>query len=330
MTITVGINGFGRIGKLVFRIIEDMRLSGRDIKISSINCPSITSENLIYLINYDSTHNFKKYEIKVEKNHIIVNNNRINLLRDRNPENLMWDSEYVIDSTGAFKTMETASLHLKNCVKKVIITCPSKDIPMFVVGVNTDTYQNQNIVSNASCTTNCLAPISKIINDKFKIKNGFVSTVHSITSSQNTLDGHASKNIRIGRSCNNIIPSSTGATKALGKVIPELDNKINGLSYRVPTDNVSIVDFSFTTQIECSLEQILNTLQEASANNFKNIVQVTDLELVSSDYCGNKHSCIVDKKLCQQISNNFFKIVAWYDNEWAYSCRVVDLLLLIV
>ena len=193
-----------------------------------------------------------------------------------------YEAEYIIDSTGAFKTIDKASLHLKGIVLKSIVTCPSKDIPMFVVGVNTDKYQNQNIVSNASCTTNCLAPISKIINDKFKINNGFISTVHSITSSQNTLDGHSSKNIRIGRSSNNIIPSSTGASKAIGKIIPELNNKINGLSYRVPTDNVSIIDFSFILKTNK-----LNGVEFFTKvfRNFKNIIQISDLELVSSDYC---------------------------------------------
>ena len=334
MEIKVGINGFGRIGKLVFRIIEDMRLEGKNIKVVAINCPSITSENLEYLINYDSIHNLKKYDIEKYDNHLIVNNSEVFLLRDRDPKNLNWNdyqAEYIIDSTGVFKTLDKASLHLKEGVKKVVVTSPSKDIPMYVYGVNTDKYDsNQNIVSNASCTTNCLAPICKVVNDKYGIENGFVSTVHSITSSQNTLDGHASKNIRIGRSSNNIIPSSTGATQALGVVIPELNNKISGLSYRVPTDNVSIIDFSFVTKKETTIVDILNTLQNRSDNEFKDIIQLSDLELVSSDYVGNLHSCIIDKKLCQQIGDNFFKIVAWYDNEWGYSYRVVDLLLTIV
>lgn len=333
MTITVGINGFGRIGKIVFRIIEDLRLGGKDIKVTAINCPSITSENLMYLINYDSVHNLKKYNIQIENNYIIVNGLKINLLRDRNPENLNWGKynvEYIIDSTGVFKTVEKACMHLKDSIKKVIVTYPSKDIPMFVVGVNTNTYNNQSIVSNASCTTNCLAPIAKIINDNYKINNGFVTTVHSITSSQNTLDGHASKNIRIGRSSNNIIPSSTGASEALGVVIPSLANKIDGLSFRVPTDNVSIIDFSFTTEKCCTLKEMLDTLQKESENDFNGILELTDMELVSSDFCGNSSSCIIDKKMCQQISDNFFKIVAWYDNEWGYSNRVVDLLLKIV
>lgn len=334
MVIKVGINGFGRIGKLLFRIIEDLRLNGKDIKVTAINCPSISSENLIYLINYDSVHSLSKYNIKVFENYIIVNDSKINLLRNRDPEKLDWynnDVEYVIDSSGAFKTMDKASLHLKNGIKKVIVTCPSQDIPMYVVGVNSSKYlKSQNIVSNASCTTNCLAPIAKVINDNFIIENGFVSTVHSITSSQNVLDNHASKNIRIGRSCNNIIPSTTGATKALGIIIPELNNKIDGTSYRVPTNNVSIIDFSFTTQKETTMDNILKTLQSSSDNELKGIIQLSDLELVSSDFYGNTHSCIIDTKLCQQRNSNFFKIVAWYDNEWGYSCRVVDLLLLIV
>ena len=333
MTIRIGINGFGRIGKLIFRIVEDMRLSGKNIQISAINCPSITSENLMYLMNYDSVHNLNKYDIKVYDDFVIVNGLKIFLFRDRDPKKLEWsklDIEYIIDSTGVFKTLDKASLHLKNGVKKVIVTCPSKDIPMFVVGINTDTYNNQKIVSNASCTTNCLAPIAKIINDKYKIINGFISTIHSITSSQNTLDGHGSKNIRIGRSIDNIIPSSTGATQALGEIIPDLKNKIDGMSYRVPTNNVSIIDFSFRVEKSCSIQDILNRLEKESKDNFKGILELTDLELVSSDFCTNSHSCIIDKKLCQEVGDNFFKIVAWYDNEWAYSCRVVDLLLLII
>jgi len=333
MEIKVGINGFGRIGKLVFRIIEDMRLIGKKIRVVAINCPSVTSENLEYLINYDSIHHLNKYKIESNDNYILVNNQKIILLRDRDPNNLDWNKsgvEYIIDSSGVFKTMDKASLHLKSGIRKVIVTCPSKDIPMFVVGVNTDKYQGQNIISNASCTTNCLAPFAKVINDEYEIINGFISTVHSITSSQNTLDGHASKNIRIGRSSNNIIPSTTGASQAIGKIIPELNGKINGLSYRVPTDNVSIIDFSFTTKKSTSIEEILSTLQEHSNTDFKGVIEISDLELVSSDFCSNSHSCIIDKKLCQEIDNNFFKIVAWYDNEWGYSNRVVDLLLLTI
>jgi len=332
MEIKIGINGFGRIGKLVFRIIEDLRLKGKNIRVVAINCPSIRSDNLRYLINYDSTHKFNKYSIDTFDDYIIVNQSKILLLRDRNANNLNWeDAEYIIDSTGVYKTIEKASYHLKTGIKKVIITCPSNDIPMYVVGVNTNKYDaTQNIVSNASCTTNCLAPIAKVINDNFGIEKGFISTVHSITSSQNTLDGHASKNIRIGRSSNNIIPSTTGATKALGVVIPELNNKISGLSYRVPTNNVSIIDFSFITQKETTYNDIINKIKIESENNFKEIISFSNDELVSSDYNTNSHSSIIDIKLGQEIGKNFFKIVAWYDNEWGYSQRVVDLLLLII
>ena len=330
----VGINGFGRIGKLVFRIIEDLRLNNENLQVVAINCPSVTSKNLNYLINYDTVHKLKKYEIEISENFIKVNGFKIMLFRERDPTKIDWcnaDVNYIIDSTGAFKSLEKASKHFtSNSVKKVIITAPSEDAPMYVVGVNSDKYDSsQKVVSNSSCTTNCLAPIAKVINDHFGIEEGFISTIHSITSSQNTLDGRASKNIRIGRSCYNIIPSTTGATKALGKVIPELENKIAGLSYRVPTNNVSIIDFSFRTSKKTSYSNIIDKLRLESNNSLKGILKCNDEELVSSDYIGDSHSCIVDVNLGKEIGSNFFKIVAWYDNEWGYSYRVVDLLKLV-
>ena len=331
--IKVGINGFGRIGKLVFRIIEDLNLENKNIQVTAINCPSVTSLNLKYLINYDSVHNLNKYDIELDENEIKVNGHKIILFRERDPSKIDWSKgnvDYVIDSTGVFKTIKKASVHLSSGVKKVIITAPSEDAPMYVVGVNTDKYENsQRIVSNSSCTTNCLAPVAKVINDNFKIKKGFISTVHSITSSQNTLDGRNAKKMRIGRSCQNIIPSTTGATKALGVVIPDLNNKIDGLSYRVPTCNVSIIDFTFETEKETTYSEIIQKIKEESNGKMKGILSYTEEELVSSDYIGNTNSSIVDIKLGKEIGKNFFKVVAWYDNEWGYSCRVVDLLKII-
>jgi glyceraldehyde 3-phosphate dehydrogenase len=334
MPLRVGISGFGRIGKLVFRIIEDLRLNNGDFQIAAINCPSCTSINLKYLINYDSVHKLDKYQIDVFDNHIMVNGNKIMLFRERDPSKIDWDKadvNYVIDSTGVFKNMNSASAHFSSAgVKKIIITVASEDVPMYVVGVNSNKYDlSQKIVSNSSCTTNCLAPIAKVINDYVGIEKGFVSTIHSITSSQNTLDGKSYKNIRIGRSSNNIIPSTTSATKALGIVLPELNNKISGLSYRVPTNNVSIIDFSFITKKETTCQKLIEKLKHESENSMKGIISCTNEELVSSDYFGNSHSAIVDINLCKEIGTNFFKIVAWYDNEWGYSCRVVDLLRII-
>ena len=331
--IKVGINGFGRIGKLVFRIIEDINLENKNIQVTAINCPSVTSLNLKYLINYDSVHNLSKYDIELDENEIKVNGHKIILFRERDPSKIDWSKgnvDYVIDSTGVFKTIKKASVHLSSGVKKVIITAPSEDAPMYVVGVNTDQYDNsQRIVSNSSCTTNCLAPVAKVINDNFKIKKGFISTVHSITSSQNTLDARNAKRMRIGRSCQNIIPSTTGATKALGVVIPDLNKKIDGLSYRVPTCNVSIIDFTFETEKETTYNDIIQKIKEESNGKMKGILSYTEEELVSSDYIGNTNSSIVDVKLGKEIGKNFFKVVAWYDNEWGYSSRVVDLLKII-
>ena len=334
MGITVGINGFGRIGKLVFRILEELRSKqNKNIKVVAINCPSISSINLKYLINYDSVHKLDKLNIEIFDKYLIVNNNKIHLFRERDPAKIKWNNcnvDYVIDATGAFRTTKECSAYLQSGVKKVIITAPSNDIPMYVVGVNTNDYKStQKIVSNASCTTNCIAPIAKVINDYVGIEKGFISTIHSITSSQNTLDSRGSNNIRIGRSCNNIIPSTTGSTKALGKIIPQLNGKILGISYRVPTSNVSIVDFSFQTIKETSYDEIIEKIKYESNNSLKGILDYSYEELVSSDYIGNSHSSIIDVNLGKQIGNKFFKIIAWYDNEWGYSFRVVDLLMII-
>ena len=335
MTINVGINGPGRIGKAVFRIIEDLRLNhNKDIQVTAINCPGTSSSNLKYFINYDSVHKLEKYDIEACETYLMVNKKMINLFREYDPCKIQWDLakvDYVIDATGVFRTIDSASAHfVSKKVKKVIITAPSEDAPMYVVSVNTNNYDpSQKIVSNASCTTNCLAPIAKVINDNFGIEEGFLSTIHSITSTQKTLDNNTVKNIRIGRACSNIIPSTTGATKALGVVIPELNNKIAGISYRVPTNNVSIIDFSFRTTKSTCYNEIIDKIKFAANHSMKGILNYTEEELVSSDFTTNPHSATVDIKLGQELNNNYFKIVAWYDNEWGYSNRVVDLLMII-
>lgn len=242
-----------------------------------------------------------------------------------------WDKanvEYIIDCTGVFKTQEKAKLHLySEKIKKIVISSPSNDLPMYVMGVNHLAYNGEMIVSNASCTTNCLAPLVKVINDNFTIENALMSTIHSVTSSQNTLDNRSKKNVRLGRCClNNIIPTTTGAAKCVGKVIPELYGKITGMAFRVPTPNVSVVDLTVQLKKNTSYSEIIHCLQTAEKNRLKGILKVSDEELVSSDFMSDPHSCIVDAKAGIELNKNFFKIIAWYDNEWGYSNRLVDLL----
>ena len=327
----VGINGFGRIGRLVFRIIELKRLRGEDIRVVAVNCSMDHSQFLQYL-QYDSSHrNFIVDSSICNEKCIMINSNKVFRFNERSPENIDWDSadvEYIIDCTGVFKTQEKAMLHLySEKVKNIIVSSPSNDIPMYVMGVNHKNYKGELIVSNASCTTNCLAPIVKVLNDNFKIKNALMTTIHATTSSQNTLDNRSRKNLRLGRSClNNIIPTTTGAAKCVGKVIPELDGKINGMSFRVPTQNVSVVDLTVYLNKKTSYKEIIECLKKAEKNELKNILKVCDKELVSSDFVSDPHSCIVDVKAGIELNEHFFKIVAWYDNEWGYSYRLVDLL----
>ena len=327
----VGINGFGRIGRLVFRIIELKRLRGEDIRVVAVNCSMDHSQFLQYL-QYDSSHgNFIVNSSICNEKCIMINNNKVFRFNERSPENIDWDSadvEYIIDCTGVFKTKEKAMLHLySEKVKNIIVSSPSNDIPMYVMGVNNKNYKGEIIVSNASCTTNCLAPIVKVLNDNFKINNALMTTVHATTASQNTLDNRSKKNLRLGRSClNNIIPTTTGAAKCVGKVIPELEGKINGMSFRVPTQNVSVVDLTVYLNKKTSYKEIIECFKKAEKNELKNILKVCDKELVSSDVVSDPHSCIVDVNAGIELNENFFKIVAWYDNEWGYSYRLVDLL----
>tara|TARA_B100000795_G_scaffold256972_1_gene229818 strand:- start:446 stop:1447 length:1002 start_codon:yes stop_codon:yes gene_type:complete len=327
----IGINGFGRIGRLVYRIIETKRLKGEDIQVTAVNC-SMTNQQFLQYLQYDSSHGkFPVESTYVDEKSIIINNNKVFRFQERQANKIDWDQagvEYIIDCTGAFKTMENAKLHLQfTNVKKIIVSSPSIDIPMYVMGVNHKKYNGETIVSNASCTTNCLAPIVKTIHENFIIEDALMSTIHSTTSSQNTLDNKSRKNLRLGRSClNNIIPSTTGAAKCVGKVIPELEGKINGISLRVPTSNVSVVDLTVHLKNSTSYEEIIKCLKNAEKKELNGILKVSDEELVSSDFIGDTHSCIVDANAGIELNPRFFKIIAWYDNEWGYSNRLVDLL----
>ena len=332
MTVRIGINGFGRIGRITTRAIFKKNL---DIELVAINDPFMDLDHMIYLFNYDSVHgvwnNSDNNNISANNTDLIINNKNIKIFKEKNPELIDWDScdvDYVIDCTGVFITIEKANMHLKNNtnIKSVIISAPSPDAPMFVFGVNHDKYNNQKVISNSSCTTNCLSPLVKILNDKFTIVEGLMTTIHATTATQKTVDGPAGKDWRSGRSVyNNIIPSSTGAAKAVTKIIPELENKLTGMAFRVPVNDGSIVDLTIRTEKSTSLEEIFTLIKQKSDEEFKNIIAISDSELVSSDIIGNSNSCIVDKSSCIMLNNNFFKLVAWYDNEWGYSNRLVDL-----
>jgi len=327
MTVKVGINGFGRIGRIVFRnAILDPKIS-----ILAINDPFIDLAYMAYMFKYDSTHGRFKGTVEVKDGKLVINGQTVSVYAERDPANIPWGKEgvdYVIESTGVFTTVEKASAHLKGGAKKVIISAPSADAPMFVCGVNLDKYDTQyNVVSNASCTTNCLAPLAKVINDKFGIVEGLMTTVHATTATQKTVDGPSSKDWRGGRGASaNIIPSSTGAAKAVGKVIPELNGKLTGMSFRVPTSNVSVVDLVVRLEKPASYEDIKAAIKEASQGNLKGILDYTEDDVVSTDFIGDEHSSIFDAKAGISLNNNFVKLVSWYDNEWGYSKRVVDLI----
>ncbi|RVD92638.1 glyceraldehyde-3-phosphate dehydrogenase [Tubulinosema ratisbonensis] len=320
MSLKIGINGFGRIGKLVHRVLTE-----RNIHTFKINDPFLNLEFAKYAMYYDSTHGRSNFKIEVNEDLLYVNDKEIKVSYERDPEKIDWeDCDVVIEASGVFTTKEKCQGHLKTA-KKVLITAPSADCPMFVYGVNHTKYNNEEIFSNASCTTNCLAPLAKLIHEKFGIQEGLMTTVHSVTNSQSTLDIYKSK-FRSGRSSQNIIPASTGAAKAVTKVIPELQGKINGMAFRVPVQNVSVVDFVVKTQKETSLEEILEKVKEAAKGDLKGVMCYTTDEVVSSDYNGCSLSCVFDYKASMQINSTFFKLIAWYDNEYGYSCRVVDLI----
>ena len=326
MTIKVGINGFGRIGRMVFRAAVK---SFSDIQIVGIN-DLLDPEYLAYMLKYDSVHGRFDHDVKVDGNFLVVDGNRIRLTAEKDPANLKWDevgAEIVVESTGLFLTEETASAHIKAGAKKVILSAPSKDAtPMFVYGVNHKTYAGQAIISNASCTTNCLAPISKVLNDKFGIKRGLMTTVHAATATQKTVDGPSKKDWRGGRGIlENIIPSSTGPAKAVGIVLPELNGKLTGMSMRIPSSDVSIVDLTVELNKECTYEEICAAMKAASEGELKGVLGYTDESVVSTDFRGDPRTSIFDAKGGIQLDKTFVKVLAWYDNEWGYSNKLLEM-----
>ena len=326
MSIKIGINGFGRIGNLAFQAA----LSREGVEVVAINDPFIAADYMAYMVKYDTVHGRFNGTIASEEGKLIVNGKEIKVYNEMDPKNIPWGKDgvdYVLECSGVFTTMDKASAHLEAGAKKVIISAPSKDAPMFVMGVNNDTYTpDMNIISNASCTTNCLAPLAKVINDNFGIKDGLMTTVHSTTATQKTVDGASKKDWRGGRAASsNIIPSSTGAAKAVGKVIPELNGKLTGMSFRVPTVDVSVVDLTVNLAKPATYEEICNAVKKACENEMKGIMEYTDEAVVSSDFIHDPHTSIFDASAGIALTDTFVKLVAWYDNEWGYSNKLVDL-----
>ncbi|KAI0971013.1 glyceraldehyde 3-phosphate dehydrogenase [Xylaria arbuscula] len=327
MAIKVGINGFGRIGRIVFR----NAIEHPDIEVVAVNDPFIETKYAEYMLRYDSTHGVFKDTISVDGNDLVVGGKKVKFYSERDPAAIPWKdtgADYVVESTGVFTTTEKAKAHLVGGAKKVIISAPSADAPMYVIGVNEKSYDGKaDVISNASCTTNCLAPLAKVIHDKYTIIEGLMTTVHSYTATQKTVDGPSGKDWRGGRAAaQNIIPSSTGAAKAVGKVIPELNGKLTGLSLRVPTSDVSVVDLTIRIEKDATYDDIKATIKAASEGELKNILAYTEDEIVSSDLIGNTASSIFDAKAGISLNKNFVKLISWYDNEWGYSRRVLDLL----
>ena len=326
MTIRVGINGFGRIGRLVFRAAQERN----DIEIVGIN-DLIDVEYMAYMLRYDTMHGQFKGSVEVKDGKLVVNGKSIRVTAEKDPANLKWNevgADYVVESTGLFLTKEKAQGHIAAGAKYVVMSAPSKDdTPMFVCGVNTDSYvKGTQFVSNASCTTNCLAPIAKVLNDVFGIEDGLMTTVHSTTATQKTVDGPSVKDWRGGRAAyGNIIPSSTGAAKAVGKVIPSLNGKLTGMSFRVPTLDVSVVDLTVNLKKAASYEEICAAMKKASEGELKGILGYTEDDVVSSDFLGDSRTSIFDAKAGIQLTPTFVKVVSWYDNEWGYSNKVLDL-----
>lgn len=324
--IRVGINGFGRIGRLVFRVAAEKS----NIQVVGIN-DLVDVEYMAYMLKYDSTHGKFNGTVEVKDGKLVVNGNEIRVTSERNPADLKWSdvgADYVVESTGLFLTKESAQGHITAGAKKVIMSAPSKDdTPMFVMGVNQDKYtSDMQFVSNASCTTNCLAPIAKVLNDNFGIKEGLMTTVHAATATQKTVDGPSAKDWRGGRGAyQNIIPSSTGAAKAVGKVIPELNGKLTGMSFRVPTADVSVVDLTVNLEKSATYEEIKTAMKKASEGELKGILGYTEDAVVSNDFLGDSRTSIFDAGAGIQLSDTFVKVVAWYDNEWGYSTKVVEL-----
>ena len=324
--IKIGINGFGRIGRLVFRAA----MAKDNLEIVGIN-DLISVDYMAYMLRYDTMHGQFKGTIEVKENALVVNGHSIRVTAEKDPANLKWNevgAEYVVESTGLFLTKEKAEAHIKAGAKRVVMSAPSKDdTPMFVMGVNNKTYAGQTIVSNASCTTNCLAPIAKVLNDKFGMVEGLMTTVHSTTATQKTVDGPSMKDWRGGRAASgNIIPSSTGAAKAVGKVIPALNGKLTGMSLRVPTLDVSVVDLTCTLAKDTTYDEICKAMKEAADGELKGILGYTEDAVVSSDFLGDARTSIFDANAGIQLSPRFVKVVSWYDNEWGYSNKVLELI----
>lgn len=323
----IGINGFGRIGRLVFRAA----INNPKVEIVGIN-DLIDVDYMAYMLMYDSTHGRFKGEVKIDGGALVVNGKKIRVTAEKDPSNLKWDevgAEYVVESTGLFLEKDKAALHIKAGAKRVIMSAPAKDdTPTFVMGVNHDKYTaDMTVVSNASCTTNCLAPIAKVLNDNYGIVEGLMTTVHAVTATQKTVDGPSVKDWRGGRGAyQNIIPSSTGAAKAVGLVIPELKGKLTGMSFRVPTPDVSVVDLTCRLEKGASYEEIKAAMKKASETTMKGVLGYTEDEVVSNDFVGDERTSIFDAKAGISLNNNFVKVVSWYDNEWGYSNKVVDLI----
>lgn len=327
MKTKIGINGFGRIGRLILRAT----MGRSDVEVVAINDPFISPDYAEYMLKYDTIHGHFDGKVSHTDTHLIVNGKKIRMYEEREPNNIPWNetgAEYIAEATGKFTKLEDAKLHFAHGAKKVIITAPGKDgVPMFVMGVNEDKYQkDMNVISNASCTTNCLAPLAKVLNDKFGIKEGLMTTIHSVTPSQLTVDGPSKKDWRGGRAASyNIIPSSTGAAKAVGKVIPALSGKLTGLSMRVPTLDASVVDLTCSLSTPTTYEEIIEECERASQNELKGIMGVTHEMLVSSDIIGEPLTCVVDANAGIMLNPTFVKIVAWYDNEYGYTTNLLHL-----
>ena len=324
--IKVGINGFGRIGRLVFRAAQKRD----DIVVVGIN-DLIDVEYMAYMLKYDTMHGQFDGSVEIKNGNLVVNGNEIRVTAEKDPANLRWNevgAEYVVESTGLFLTKEKAEAHIKAGAKRVVMSAPSKDdTPMFVYGVNHKTYAGQAIISNASCTTNCLAPLTKVLNDKFGVVNGLMTTVHSTTATQKTVDGPSAKDWRGGRAASgNIIPSSTGAAKAVGKVIPELNGKLTGISMRVPTLDVSVVDLTVNLAKPATKEDICKAMKEASEGELKGILGYTEDAVVSSDFLGDARTSIFDANAGVYLTDTFVKVISWYDNEWGYSNKLLEMI----
>ncbi len=326
MSVKIGINGFGRIGKLSFQAA----LGKEEVEVVAVNDPFVTADYMAYMTKFDTSHGRFPGTVEERDGNLVVNGKEIKVFNEMEPKNIPWGElgvEYVLECSGVFTTVEKASAHLEGGAKKVIISAPSKDAPMFVMGVNNTEYKPEmTVVSNASCTTNCLAPLAKVINDNFGIKDGLMTTVHATTATQKTVDGASKKDWRGGRAAAaNIIPSSTGAAKAVGKVIPTLNGKLTGMSFRVPTVDVSVVDLTCNLEKPTTYEAICEAVKKASQNELKGIVEYVDEPVVSSDFLHDSHTSIFDSTAGIMLTDTFVKLVAWYDNEWGYSNKLVDL-----